>query len=408
MSAPKNWLVRILERGYSPTDDAELRLKKVALTLVPMIIGPAAFAWGAIYLLLGHTLSGAIPMSYAIVSAISLTYFFNTKRTRFIQYSQLTLVLLLPFMLMWSLGGFAGGSMVMIWSIFSPIAASMFLEKRAATRWFLMYFLLILISVLFDQRLAQLVSPLPDLAISIFYLLNLGCGSAGLYVLVSYSGNEEKRSVKEGLRIAASAFEVQEALMITDAKNVILKVNQAFSETTGYSAEEVVGQTPVMLRSGRHDADFYQQMWQIIQLTGGWKGEVWDKRKNGERYPAWLTISSVIGDDGLVTHYVAAHQDISARKKAEEKILQMAFYDSLTQLPNRQLLLDRMQQAFSFAMRSKKMARYCLSIWIISSTSTIRWGMQWAICYCKQLQTGCNPVCAKQTRCRDWGAMNLL
>jgi PAS domain-containing protein len=249
-----------------------------------MIIGPAAFAWGAIYLLLGHTLSGAIPMSYAIVSAISLTYFFNTKRTRFIQYSQLTLVLLLPFMLMWSLGGFAGGSMVMIWSIFSPIAASMFLEKRAATRWFLMYFLLILISVLFDQRLAQLVSPLPDLAISIFYLLNLGCGSAGLYVLVSYSGNEEKRSVKEGLRIAASAFEVQEALMITDAKNVILKVNQAFSETTGYSAEEVVGQTPVMLRSGRHDADFYQQMWQIIQLTGGWKGEVWDKRKNGERY----------------------------------------------------------------------------------------------------------------------------
>ena len=162
MLAPNNWLVRIVELGFLPTDDADLRLKKVALTLVPLIIGPAAFAWGTIYFLLGHPLSGSIPMSYFIISALSLGYFFKTKHTPFIQYSQLILVLLLPFMLMWSLGGFAAGSMVMIWAIFSPIAALMFLEKRSAMIWFFMYFALILISVLIDDYVAATTTPLPE------------------------------------------------------------------------------------------------------------------------------------------------------------------------------------------------------------------------------------------------------
>ncbi len=348
----KRWLVKTIERGYLPTDTAELRLKKLALTLVPMIIGPFAFTWAIIYFVLGHPLSGSIPMSYSIISAISLAYFFKTKQTHFLQSSQLTLVLLLPFLLMWSLGGLSVGSMVMLWAIFSPIAAVMFLEKLSALKWFFMYFLLILISVLIDKPLAAVITPLSDLAQNIFYLLNLGFGSAGLFLLVSYFLNEEKKAVKADLRIAARAFEAQEGLMITDAEGVILRVNQAFTDSTGYAAEDVVGLTPRFLRSGRHDEDFYRTMWESISQTGSWQGEIWDRRKNGEIYPEWLTISAVKNDDGVITHYVGSHIDITERKAAEDKIRQLAFYDPLTQLPNRQLLLDRMQRALALSARS--------------------------------------------------------
>jgi diguanylate cyclase (GGDEF)-like protein/PAS domain S-box-containing protein len=352
MFAPKNWLVRIVELGYLPTDDADLRLKKVALALVPLIIGLAAFVWGSIYFLLGHFLSGSIPMSYSIISAVSLTYFFKTKKTQFIQNSQLILVLLLPFILMWSLGGFAGGSMVMIWAIFSPIAALIFLKKRSALMWFIMYFVLILVSVLIDDYVAAHATPLPDLARHIFYLLNIGCGSAGLYTLLSFSFSEEKRATESDLRIAATAFESQEGLMITDAKGVILRVNKAFTETTGYATEEIVAQTPRLLKSGRHDAEFYREMWETLHHTGAWQGEIWDRRKNGEIYPKWLSISAVTGDDGVVTHYVGSHIDITERKASEEKIQHLAFYDHLTDLPNRLLLLDRLHQALASSVRS--------------------------------------------------------
>ena len=348
----KKWLNHLVELSYLPTDNAGLRLKKIALTLVPLIIGLAAFVWGSIYFLLGHALSGSIPMSYSIISAISLAHFFKTKKTQFIQWSQLILVLLLPFMLMWSLGGFAAGSMVMIWAIFSPIAALMFLEKRSALMWFLMYFVLILISVLIDDYVAANVTPLSDMARHIFYLLNLGCGSAGLYLLVSFSFSEEKKASESNLRIAATAFEAQESLMITDADGVILRVNRAFTVDTGYPAEEVVGQTPRILKSGRHDEAFYRAMWEAIKRTGTWQGEIWDRRKNGEVYPKWLSISAVKGDDGVVTHYVGSHIDITERKAAEEKIRQLAFHDPLTRLPNRQLLLDRLQHLLISSARS--------------------------------------------------------
>lgn len=196
MDSVKERLTRIVESGFLPSDDPGLRLKKVALTLVPLIIGPLAFVWGSVYFLLGHPLSGSIPMAYSIISAVSLAHFFKSKSTQFIQHSQLLLVLLLPFLLMWSLGGFAAGSMVMIWAIFAPIAALMFLEKRAALYWFLAYSGLVLISALIDGVVAESVSHLPPLAIKIFFLLNLGFGSAGIYLLVSFAINEEKRSIE--------------------------------------------------------------------------------------------------------------------------------------------------------------------------------------------------------------------
>lgn len=161
-----------------------------------------------------------------------------------------------------------------------------------------------------------------------------------------------RKQVEAELRIAAAAFESQEGMLITDANGVILRVNQAFTESTGYTADEAVGQTPRLLKSGHHSAAFYRAMWETINLTGTWQGEIWDRRKNGEIYPKWLTITAVKGDGGVVTHYVGSHIDITERKAAEEEVKLLAFYDPLTRLPNRRLLLDRLRQALASSVRS--------------------------------------------------------
>lgn len=106
------------------------------------------------------------------------------------------------------------------------------------------------------------------------------------------------------LRIAVVAFESQEAMVITDTANVILRINKAFTETTGYTEKEAVGRKISLLKAGRHDAAFYAAMWKSILSVGAWQGEIWDRRKNGEIYPNWLSITAVKGSDGVVTHYV--------------------------------------------------------------------------------------------------------
>ena len=162
----------------------------------------------------------------------------------------------------------------------------------------------------------------------------------------------ERKLAEEGLRIAAEAFESHEAMIITDANCVILRINRAFSEASGYSVEEVIGQTPRMFKSGRHTKEFYVQMWESIQRIGSWRGEIWDRRKNGEIYPKWSTITAVKSKEGAITHYVAVHTDITERKAAEEVIKNMAFYDPLTQLSNRRLLNDHLRQAMVASKRS--------------------------------------------------------
>jgi len=162
---------------------------------------------------------------------------------------------------------------------------------------------------------------------------------------------ERKRAELE-LSIAATAFETDEPKVVTDADGFILKINRAMAESTGYSADEVVGQTPKLFQSGQHSEDFYCEMRETILRAGRWEGEVWDRRKCGEIYPKWLTISAVTGADGVVTNYIGTHYDLSEQKKAEGKIKALAFFDQLTGLPNRTLLLDRLKQAMTSSGRS--------------------------------------------------------
>ncbi|MDZ7656015.1 MAG: EAL domain-containing protein [Sulfurimicrobium sp.] len=181
--------------------------------------------------------------------------------------------------------------------------------------------------------------------------------AAGSLLIISASAVvlylRETQKAKEDLRIAATAFESQEGMLITDSRSVILRVNRAFTDITGYSAEEAVGQSPSLLKSGHHDTAFYDALWESVQLTGMWRGEIWNRRKNGEVYPEWLTITAVKNPDGATTHYVATLNDITSRKLAEDEIRRLAFYDPLTQQPNRRLLMDRLQQALVSSARSK-------------------------------------------------------
>ena len=146
-------------------------------------------------------------------------------------------------------------------------------------------------------------------------------------------------------RIATAAFESQQGMFVTDAAKVILQVNQSFTTITGYTAEEAIGQTPRLLSSGHHDRAFYAAMWDSINRTGSWQGEIWNRRKNGKVYPETLRISTVRDAAGGVSNYVAAFSDATSYKAAEEQIQSLAFSDPLTGLPNRQHLIVMLQQS---------------------------------------------------------------
>lgn len=155
-------------------------------------------------------------------------------------------------------------------------------------------------------------------------------------------------------RMARIVFENSlEGITVTDARSRIQLVNKAFSDTTGYSAEEVIGETPGILKSGKQGPDFYESFWGSLQRDGEWRGEIWNKRKNGSVYAEWLNVSAVRNHSGEVEHYVAIFSDITERKEREEAITFQAFHDALTGLPNRLLYRDRLDQALSQAKRTK-------------------------------------------------------
>ena len=172
-----------------------------------------------------------------------------------------------------------------------------------------------------------------------------------VHLAVTVDVTERKRA-EEAQRIAATTFESLQGMIVTDAQRIVLRVNKAFTDITGYSPEEAVGRTPRLLISGRQDANFYAAMNESLALEGSWKGELLNRRKSGEVFPEWLNISTVRNDAGQVTHYVAIFTDISERKEAADQIENLAFYDPLTGLPNRRLLMNRLDQVLTVSTRN--------------------------------------------------------
>lgn len=162
------------------------------------------------------------------------------------------------------------------------------------------------------------------------------------------------KAMEAELRIAAVTFDSQEGILITDGDGFILRVNKAFSRITGYTNEQVVGRTPLFLKSDRHETGFLRKLHVTLMLEGGWQGEIWNRRRSGEVFPAWVSVSAVKDPAGKVTHFVAAFTDITEHKEAEEKIYHLAFFDPLTDLPNRRLLIDRIRQALAASQRNRQ------------------------------------------------------
>ncbi len=167
----------------------------------------------------------------------------------------------------------------------------------------------------------------------------------------------ERRDLQQRMRQWATAFEdIRDGVVITDALGHIQSVNRAFSAITGYSMNEAVGASMQLLHSGRHDKAFYEQMWASLTHAGNWQGEIWNRRKSGEIYPEWLTISAVREDDRPVTHYVGVFTDISRLKDSEAQADWLFHHDPLTRLPNRMLLQRRLEQALSKARKHENRA----------------------------------------------------
>ncbi len=171
-------------------------------------------------------------------------------------------------------------------------------------------------------------------------------------ILGVYDDITQRKAVEAELEQAASVFQhANEGIIITDPKGSVLDVNAAFTRITGYHREEMLGQNPRILKSGWHDPVFYAGMWQTLQAQGGWTGEIWNRRKNGDVYAEMLTISAVCDPEGRVQRYVALFSDISAQKAHQRQLEHIAYHDPLTCLPNRVLLTDRLHQALAQVQR---------------------------------------------------------
>ena len=197
-----------------------------------------------------------------------------------------------------------------------------------------------------------------SLTLSLLYLIFLMTTAGAVAILylwkVFYLKDKAATDSQIQQRIAATAFEAQEGMIVTDADARILRINNAFTVITGYTADDAIGQTPNLLRSGRQDKSFYSEMWNTLIKSGAWEGELWNRRKNGEIYPEHLSITAVKDSKEATVNYVASFTDITKNKIAADEIKSLAFYDPLTHLPNRRLLLDRLKQAIASSSRSNK------------------------------------------------------
>ncbi len=164
-----------------------------------------------------------------------------------------------------------------------------------------------------------------------------------------------RRKAEESLRLSAKVFENNtEAIMVTNAQREIVMVNRAFVEITGYQEQEVLGKNPRLLSSGKQTDQFYEQFHAALASKDAWRGEIWNKRKDGNIFPEWVTVSVLRDEQNRITHYIAIYIDITERKREEERIQYLANYDVLTGLPNRYLLNDRLEQGLGLAQRHQK------------------------------------------------------
>ncbi|WP_198064183.1 diguanylate cyclase domain-containing protein [Neptunomonas qingdaonensis] len=177
----------------------------------------------------------------------------------------------------------------------------------------------------------------------------------GMRIHIAISDISHLKTLEQDLTLSASVLdECAEMIIVTAPDYNIIKVNKAFVQTTGFIKAETLGKNYSILQSGKHNEQFYQDMWASLKLNKNWQGEIWNKRKNGEIYPEWISLTTVSNPDGSPAYYISVSSDITQRKKDAQQINFMAYYDPLTGLPNRILLQDRLKQALVQAHRNRQ------------------------------------------------------
>ncbi|HED33462.1 MAG TPA: GGDEF domain-containing protein [Gammaproteobacteria bacterium] len=207
---------RVLDRACLPTDSAVEKTSKGVVLITAIIIAFLAIFWGLSYVALGYPISGAIPLGYAGISFLGISYFLVSRRFVFFRFTQLLLILLLPFLLQWSLGGFSNGSVVMVWAFFTPLAAMLFTDVRQATRWLYAFLGLTALSAVMDGTLANIALPMPPLPNAIFFALNMGCGFTSVFIVLNYFVKERERSHDQAMSAKESALAAQKALEVSN------------------------------------------------------------------------------------------------------------------------------------------------------------------------------------------------
>jgi len=366
------YLQKLLTLGVSNKDSEAVRLKKMSLTMLPLIIGPAGFLWALVYLSLGHFFSAAIPMIHTLFSILGLWHFHRTKNIVFLQKTQLYLTLLLPFFLMWSLGGFAQGSIVMVWAFFAPVAAIILNKNEKSYYWFYAFLVLVIFSTLIDTWLIQHnENPLPKFIVEIFFLLNIAAALSGIYFLIKHFINENEKNAQEKLHLKNEILKqhttqlfdnlsylqsykdtIDKNLIVTrtDPEGKITFANDNFYKISGFTPQEVIGKTHSIIRHPNNADTLYKKMWATITSKKTWQGRIQNMRKDGSGYWIDTTIAPIFNRDEEIVEYIAIRHDITKLIRHQDELTQMLYTDQLTSLGNRNALIKELESGDDFSL----------------------------------------------------------
>ena len=361
MNFLKNLISTILRVGISPHDSEAIQLQKISISMVPAIIGPVGFLWSLIYFGLGHNLSASIPMFYTIASIFTLIHFAKTKNIRFIQIAQMSLILVLPFFLMWSLGGFTQSSYIFIWAFFAPITALIHDKTNRSFYWLYSFTSLVIFSALIDQWLIQNIHlNMPQTAIEIFFILNISVALSGIYFLIKYFIGEKDKNTDEQLRSKHAALlhntkelydnisflksyksNIDNNLIVTrtDINGIITFANENFYNVTGFTEEEIIGKNHNIVRSKNTPSELFEQLWKTILNKKTWHGTLENKKKDGSSYWVDTTISPLLDKDNEIVEFIAIRHNITKLIQHQDELTNMLYVDTLTSLQNRNALL---------------------------------------------------------------------
>ena len=372
MGLSKQYLDKILSIGSSSIDSESVRLKKISINIVPLIIGPVGFFWGVTLLLLNHPFSAIIPIFYTIGSIIQLMIFHKNKNLFMMERGQMSLILLLPFLLTWSLGGFALSSFMFIWAFFAPIISLIHEKDSKKSYWLYSFVLLIIFTAIIDQKMIELqTNPLSQTMVEIFFVLNISVALIGLYTLLKHFINKTDKNATTQLSLKNDALvnntkslydnisflesyqsNIDNNLIVTrtDPNGIITFANDNFYKMTGYSQSEVIGSKHNINRHPDTSNEVFKDLWQTILSKKTWHGTLKNRRKNGSDYWIDTTISPILNKDNEIVEFIAIRHNITELIEHQDELEKLLYTDTLTSLSNRNALLKELQSQDEFSL----------------------------------------------------------